>query len=285
MDNGVILAASISPRLACKTKAQDGDWIDLPETMRGVILTDTLTLPKAQAGRSGLGAAVDLGTTTVALRLFDRADGKLLAQAQDWNAQAPYGADVISRIQYTLEKPDGLPELSRRIREQIWALVSDALARSGRTPGTLREITLAGNTVMQHLFAGYSVRGIAAAPFRPETLFAAPGDETLHGVPVHFAPCVAGYVGGDITAGLLAAGLALSPSYSVGLRQSFSRPGTSPNSSGIAPGSTKPPVFPVKVTLFGEKPAKTVYFFYIPVHYFYTFATALLRQTLDYKSF
>ena len=77
------------PRLACKTKAQDGDWIDLPETMRGVILTDTLTLPKAQAGRSGLGAAVDLGTTTVALRLFDRADGKLLAQAQDWNAQAP----------------------------------------------------------------------------------------------------------------------------------------------------------------------------------------------------
>lgn len=86
------------PRLACKTKAQDGDWIDLPETMRGVILTDTLTLPKAQAGRSGLGAAVDLGTTTVALRLFDRADGKLLAQAQDWNAQAPYGADVISRI-------------------------------------------------------------------------------------------------------------------------------------------------------------------------------------------
>ena len=64
---------------------------------------------------------------------------------------------------------------------------------------------------MQHLFAGYSVRGIAAAPFRPETLFAAPGDETLHGVPVHFAPCVAGYVGGDITAGLLAAGLAELP--------------------------------------------------------------------------
>jgi len=67
------------PRPACKTRAQDGDQIDLPETMRGVILTDTLTLPKARTGRSGLGAAVDLGTTTVALRLFDRADGKLLA--------------------------------------------------------------------------------------------------------------------------------------------------------------------------------------------------------------
>ena len=64
---------------------------------------------------------------------------------------------------------------------------------------------------MQHLFAGYSVRGIAAAPFRPETLFATRRDETLHGVPMRFAPCVAGYVGGDITAGLLAAGLAELP--------------------------------------------------------------------------
>lgn len=199
------------PRLACRVYPADGDTVTLPETAGGTILTGTVPLPACRPGRTGCAAAVDLGTTTVVARLYDLADGAELQTCSGWNAQAPYGADVISRIQYTLEQPDGLPELSRRIREQIWALVSDALARSGRTPGTLREITLAGNTVMQHLFAGYSVRGIAAAPFRPETLFAAPGDETLHGVPVHFAPCVAGYVGGDITAGLLAAGLAELP--------------------------------------------------------------------------
>ena len=51
---------------------------------------------------------------TAALRLFDRASGELLAEAQGWNRQASYGADVISRIQYTLENPDGLAELSRR---------------------------------------------------------------------------------------------------------------------------------------------------------------------------
>ena len=196
------------PRLACRVYPADGDTVTLPETAGGTILTGTVPLPACRPGRTGCAAAVDLGTTTVVARLYDLSSGTELQTCSGWNAQAPYGADVISRIQYTLEKPDGLPELSRRIREQIWALVSDALARSGRTPGTLREITLAGNTVMQHLFAGYSVRGIAAAPFRPETLFAAPGDETLHGVPVHCAPCVAGYVGGDITAGLLAAGLA-----------------------------------------------------------------------------
>ena len=196
------------PRLACRVYPEDGDTVTLPEAAGGAILTGTVPLPACQPGRTGYGAAVDLGTTTVVVRLYDLASGAELATGSGWNAQAPYGADVISRIQYTLEQPDGLQELSQRIREQIWALVSGALTRCGRAPDALHEITLAGNTVMQHLFAGYSVRGIAAAPFRPETLFEAPGAETLHGVPVHFAPCVAGYVGGDITAGLLAAGLA-----------------------------------------------------------------------------
>ena len=199
------------PRLACKTKAQDGDWIDLPEAMRGVILTDTLTLPKAQAGRSGLGAAVDLGTTTVALRLFDRADGKLLAQAQDWNAQAPYGADVISRIQHTMEASDGLGELSRCIRAQTETLLGQTLSAAGRKLDEVKELIIAGNTVMQHIFDGREVASIARAPFQPETLFEDGAGELLSGIPVQFAPCVAGYVGGDITAGLLADGLFVQP--------------------------------------------------------------------------
>ena len=199
------------PRLACRVHPADGDTITLPENAGGTILTGTVPLPACQPGRTGCAAAVDLGTTTVVVRLYDLSSGAELATCSGWNAQAPYGTDVISRVQFTLEQPDGLDELSQRIRAQVWALVSDALARSGRTPDTLREITLAGNTVMQHLFAGYSVRGIAAAPFRPETLFATRRGETLHGVPVRFAPCVAGYVGGDITAGLLAAGLAELP--------------------------------------------------------------------------
>lgn len=199
------------PRLACRVYPADGDIVALPEAAGGTILTGTVPLPACRPGRTGCAAAVDLGTTTVVARLYDLATGAELATESSWNAQAPYGADVISRIQYTLERPDSLHELSQRIRAQVWALVSAALARSGRTPDALREISLAGNTVMQHLFAGYSVHGIAAAPFRPESLFETPGDETLHGVPVHFAPCVAGYIGGDITAGLLAAGLADTP--------------------------------------------------------------------------
>ena len=199
------------PRLACRVYPADGDTVTLPESAGGAILTRTLPPPTCQPGRTGCAAAVDLGTTTVVARLYDLASGAELATESGWNAQAPYGADVISRIQYTLEQPGGLQELSQRSREQVWALIERALARCGREADTLREIALAGNTVMQHLFAGYSVRSIAAAPFQPETLFDASETVPLHGVPVRFAPCVAGYVGGDITAGLLAAGLAELP--------------------------------------------------------------------------
>ena len=107
------------PRLACRVYPADGDTVTLPETAGGTILTGTVPLPACRPGRTGCAAAVDLGTTTVVARLYDLAAGTELQTCSGWNAQAPYGADVISRIQYTLEKPDGLPELSRRIREQI----------------------------------------------------------------------------------------------------------------------------------------------------------------------
>ena len=64
---------------------------------------------------------------------------------------------------------------------------------------------------MQHLFDGREVASIARAPFQPETLFEDGAGELLSGIPVQFAPCVAGYVGGDITAGLLADGLFVQP--------------------------------------------------------------------------
>ena len=150
-------------RLACKTAPQDGDTVELPITSGGVVLTSTGALPKAQPGRTGLAAAVDLGTTTVALRLFDRASGALLAEAQGWNRQAPYGADVISRIQYTLEDPDGLAELTQCIRGQITELLRQALGDAGRSKTEVQELMLVGNTVMQHIFDGRPVGSIARA--------------------------------------------------------------------------------------------------------------------------
>lgn len=153
------------------------------------------------------GAAVDLGTTTVAVRLYDLETGIELATDSAWNAQAAYVGDVISRIRHTMDVPDGLGELSRIIRSQVEDMISSALAHCGRDNSSLRHSVLVGNTVMQHIFEHFPVQSIAAAPFEPYTLFDDKPDDTLLGAPLYYAPFVAGYVGGDITAGLLSSGL------------------------------------------------------------------------------
>lgn len=144
--------------------------IVLPEKSGGRILTQTPEIVSCAGKMSGLAAAVDLGTTTVAVRLYELAGGREERTLSAWNAQAAYGGDVISRIQYTMDTPDGLQELSRIIRAQVEDMINRALEDCGRKKSELRHTVLAGNTVMQHIFASLPVEGIARAPFKPETL-------------------------------------------------------------------------------------------------------------------
>ena len=145
---------------------------------------------------------MDIGTTTVAVKLFDLKDGRELGVKSAWNAQAPYGADVITRCQFIMEHEEGLERLSGLIRDQVFRM-ADELRREEK----IDEFFLAGNTVMEHIFMGLSPVSIATAPFKPLSLF--DGGEVFaeKGAALSCSPCVAGYVGGDITAGLLASGL------------------------------------------------------------------------------
>ena len=161
-------------------------------------------------GGEGLGFAVDIGTTTVAAFLYDLATGKRLGAEGGRNAQRAYGADVISRITRCSEGK--LPDMRDGIRRQLTGFARDLCAKAGRPVSDIRRIAIAGNTVMEHLFAGLDPTNIGIAPFTPESLF---GDvwnsaELLPELGVeaelYLCPCVAGYVGGDITAGLWASG-------------------------------------------------------------------------------
>ncbi len=194
-------------RLACRAAAADGDEVVLPLSSGGRILTQTPAIERPSCKMSGCAAAIDLGTTTVAVRLYDLGSGREETTESAWNAQAAYGGDVISRIQHTMDAPGGLDELSGIIRGQVVDMIQAALRRCGRDKSELRHSVLVGNTVMQHIFARFPVQSIAIAPFQPYTLFDGGHDDALLGAPLYYAPCVAGYVGGDITAGLLAAGL------------------------------------------------------------------------------
>ena len=161
-----------------------------------------------------LGAAIDVGTTTIALHLTNMETGARLATVSGANAQIPYGADVTSRIRYCAE--NGYETLTRVIREQIVSMINEACSLTGAKTEKIEHITIAANTIMQHLVAGYSPVDMGVAPFTPVSLF---GEElpAWDGLPIagnariYYTPAISAYVGGDITAGLLAAGFEHTP--------------------------------------------------------------------------
>ncbi len=210
-----------TPTAAEAEKLPDGGGLRLACMARveGDCLAELLdaTIETAVAGRLGadfwpdaprpgkLGAAVDLGTTTVALYLYDLGTGALLDTLGRANVQQAYGADVISRAQYAMEQPDGLQRLTAAIRGQVEEMLDSACAQMGRDRKQIDKLVVAGNTIMLHILAGLSPASIAVAPFTPLSHFGEMRDIGL-GVPALLAPCVAGYVGGDITAGLVSSG-------------------------------------------------------------------------------
>ena len=192
--------------LACRTYVEQGMEIFLPGAETGGAICDDAGEVTVFSGGTGYGAAVDIGTTTIVLRLYDLRTGTGLGSRRDWNAQRPYGADVVSRMQYAMEHEDGLARLTALIRGQVLGMLQELCAEAGIARDEVYTLFVAGNTVMQHIFAGIDPRSIAVAPYEPMEYFT---DGKPHFVPewpgleVYYAPCVAGYVGGDITAGLL----------------------------------------------------------------------------------
>ncbi len=196
-------------RLACRVMPNPNDIIILPEHSGGKILTETLPikLDDVENRKNGYVAAIDLGTTTIALRLYDFASGQELYTITEWNRQASYGGDVVSRMEYILAEGAHLQELSSLVRTQCEEMLRAAMKAAKGTADKLLQIWVVGNTIMQHIFAGLPIDGIAVAPFKPYTLFEQEVEDYLLDVPLHYAPCISGYVGGDISAGLLASGL------------------------------------------------------------------------------
>ncbi|MDR2357933.1 MAG: ASKHA domain-containing protein [Oscillospiraceae bacterium] len=196
---------------ACQTSITGDMDVYIPGEMEMEIAGDDAAAKGATvAADEPLGVAVDIGTTTVVAHLTSLRTGIRAATASGVNAQRPYGADVISRIQYCAS--NGHEQLTALIRGQLRDLITRACADAGADPRGIEYISIAGNTIMEHLAAGLSPVGMGVAPFRPLSLF---GDETpvwddlgvAHGATVYFAPAISSYVGGDITAGMLSAGL------------------------------------------------------------------------------
>lgn len=157
------------------------------------------------------GAAIDIGTTTIACAVIDLEKGELIETTTCYNSQARYGDDVITRIIYAEENPGGLSILKKCVVDDVNALVNAVLMR--HKDGKIFYFCIAGNTTMMHIFWGINPEYIRKEPYTP-VLNHYPlwksrdaGLLSEHDVPVYTLPSVAGYVGGDIVAGVLASGM------------------------------------------------------------------------------
>jgi uncharacterized 2Fe-2S/4Fe-4S cluster protein (DUF4445 family) len=156
--------------------------------------------------------AVDIGTTTCAAQLIDIGRREIVAQASEYNRQIDYGEDVISRMVYA-KKGRGREILKNKVIQTIDRLTADLIEQSGVPAGDISFAVMAGNTIMVHLALGISTEAIRETPYTPVFRFAPEvsagqlGFKELPDVPLVFYPCVASYLGGDITSGVVAAGL------------------------------------------------------------------------------
>lgn len=163
------------------------------------------------------GVAVDVGTTTVVATLMDLHTGAAAAVASNLNGQAPFGADVISRIARTRMEETAAAELQRTVVETIDGLLAEVYAAAGVSSSNVYEMVVAGNATMLHLLLGVDAHAISVAPFIPA--FREPLDlpAASLGVDIHpegriqILPSLGAYVGADIVAGIQATGLTREP--------------------------------------------------------------------------
>lgn len=162
-------------------------------------------------GRSNpLGLAVDLGTTKIAAYLMDLETGTTLSSQGLMNPQIAYGEDIITRIASTLKDPDNAKCLQRIVVEVLNKTINEMCAEVGRQVDEIIEIVVVGNTAMHHLFLGLPVKQLGRAPYIPvvsSALDVKAREIDVTGAPganIHLLPNIAGYVGADHVAMLLA---------------------------------------------------------------------------------
>ncbi len=168
-------------------------------------------LPEMPSGQFGI--AIDVGTTTLAAYLVDVQSGTVVDVVSALNAQQKFGADVISRIHHTMEHEEGAEELRNTIVTQLDDICGRLAERGKINPSEVVLVHITGNTTMMHLAAGLPAQNIAAAPFIPTTTDSIVesawnlGLTSLPHAKARLLPAVSGYVGADIVAAILSAGV------------------------------------------------------------------------------
>jgi uncharacterized 2Fe-2S/4Fe-4S cluster protein (DUF4445 family) len=171
-----------------------------------------IQIEPGDTAKKNYGIALDIGTTTVVTYLVELNSGTILNARASYNRQISFGDDIITRIIYAGEK-NGLKKLNTAVLDTVNSLIDSVTDEEGISPKDIYALQCAGNTTMMHLFFNVSPENIRREPYVP--VFNLPpyvraSELGIHTNPKGVISCISGaasYVGGDITAGVLACGM------------------------------------------------------------------------------
>jgi uncharacterized 2Fe-2S/4Fe-4S cluster protein (DUF4445 family) len=156
------------------------------------------------------GLAVDVGSTTIAAHLCNLESGEVVASSGAMNPQIRFGEDLMSRVSYSMMHPGGAQQMTEAVRAALNTLAVEVARDANVSVSDILELTMVGNPIMHHLLLGIDPVELGGAPFAlatdtPLDLRAAELGLTLHpGARVYTLPCIAGHVGADAAAMILA---------------------------------------------------------------------------------
>lgn len=164
-------------------------------------------LPVLQPVPGRIGAAVDIGTTTLAMLLYHLHTGRCLGSASMLNPQTTVAADVIGRMEVALKGKSAA--LARQVESAIQTMLVSACAQAEITADQVDAFVVTGNTTMLYLLTGRNPAALSHAPFKADCLF---GEEiSFLSRPALLPRCLHAFVGADTTCALLACGMTERP--------------------------------------------------------------------------
>jgi len=160
------------------------------------------------------GVAFDVGTTTLVGTLMNLRTGMAASVLSTLNGQAPFGADVISRISHGMNGPEAIQELQAAVAGTMNTILAELYQETGVTPEQTYEAVVVGNVTMLHLLFGIDPTHLSMSPFTPAFMDQLTVEAREIGLQIHphgyiqTLPALGAYVGADIVAGVLATGVA-----------------------------------------------------------------------------
>lgn len=158
-----------------------------------------------------VGAAIDIGSTTIAGHLCDLSTGEILASAGRMNPQIRFGEDLMSRVSYVMMNPGGDRALTAVVRQALDELIAELCDEAEVNADLVLEVVLVANPIMHHIVVGIDPTPLGQAPFTLATAdsIELPASELELSLPhalIYLAPCIAGHVGADTAAVILSEG-------------------------------------------------------------------------------